>query len=60
MTGCGVCEDYLLGTYNPIEGDHTQIANLQHLNTGAIAKVCDTDMLTVEMVMKEIMAQLRH
>ena len=31
-----------------------------HLNLLSIAKVCSTDVLTIEMVLKEIIAQLKH
>jgi len=33
---------------------------MQHINLSSIAKVCDTDILSVEMVIKEIIAQIQH
>jgi hypothetical protein len=49
-------DDGMISTYDPSIGDHTQIQGLMHLNLQSVAKVCDTDMLTVEAVLKEIVA----
>lgn len=59
--GVSVAEDSsMISTYDPSVGEHTNIRNLQHLNAASISRVCETDLLTVEMIIKEIVAQLRH
>lgn len=49
-----------LGTFDPALGEHQLISGLMHLNLVSIAKVCSTDVLTVEHILKEIVAQMVH
>ena len=43
--------------YDPINADNSKlISSVQHLNLGSIAKVCDTDLFSVELVIKEMLA----
>ena len=44
----------LISCYNPITGEG--LSGTQHINLSSIAKVCDTDILSVELIMKEIIA----
>jgi hypothetical protein len=58
--GGGVCisekpED-LISKYDPIQGEGQNINGLQHINLASIAKVCETDILSIELVIKEIVA----
>ena len=48
----------LIAEYNPIEGE-PPVKGIQHLNFASIAKVCDTEILTIETIIKEIGAQIR-
>ena len=48
----------LLDEYNPFEGE--PLKGIQHINLASIAKVCDTELLTIEMVLKEIVAQIKE
>ena len=48
----------LISEYNPVEGE--PVKGIQHLNLASIAKVCDTELLTVENILKEIIAQIRE
>lgn len=41
-------------------GEHIQLKNLQRINLASIAKVCDTDVVTIEMILKEIVTQLKE
>ena len=50
----------LISTYDPIQGEGQNISGMQHINLASIAKVCDTDILTIELVMKEIVAQIKY
>ena len=50
----------MTGVFDPSLGEHQLIHGLMHLNLLSIAKVCSTDVLTIEMVLKEIIAQLKH
>lgn len=60
MKGCGgikVSETpgELISSWNPIAAD-VKFQGLQHINYASVAKVCETDIITIEMVMKEIIA----
>jgi len=33
---------------------------MQHINLASIAKVCDSDILSIELVLKEILAQIKY
>ena len=55
-----VAEDGMISSYDPSLGEHQYIKGLQHLNFGSVSRVCDTDLLSVEMIVKEIVAQLRY
>ena len=48
----------LIQEYNPFEGE--PIKGMQHLNLGSIAKVCDTEIFTIELILKEIVSQIRE
>jgi len=69
LNGCGgsvrvaegsVHEANLISTYDPSVGDHHQILGTQSINYASISKVCDTDIYTIEMILKEIIAQLKY
>jgi len=64
LKGCGgvkVSEapGELISSFDPISGD-IKFPGLQHINFASVAKVCETDIVTVEMVMKEIVAQIQY
>jgi hypothetical protein len=46
----------LISSYDPILGEGQNIPAMQHINLASIARVCDTDILSVELVIKEIVA----
>jgi len=50
--------DQLISAYDPSQGDY--VGGVQHINMASVAKVCDTDILSVELIIKEIVAQLRY
>lgn len=45
-------EEPMIGVYS--QGDHIQ--GLQHINYQSIAKVCDTDSNSIQLILKEIVA----
>ena len=62
LKGCGgvkVSETpgELISSFDPISSD-VKFNGLQHINFASVAKVCETDIITVEMIMKEIVAQI--
>jgi len=67
LKGCGSSvkvaegnDSNLISSFDPNLGDHSHILGTQHINFQSVARVCNTDILSVELVMKEIVAQLRH
>lgn len=52
-------EGAYISTYDPSLGEQVNIRGVHHLNLQAVAQVCETDMLSVEMILKEIVAQLK-
>lgn len=46
----------LISKFDPINGEGQNINGLQHINLASIAKVCETDILSVELILKEIVA----
>lgn len=61
QTGCRVDLDELMEVYDPATlDDNKQYGPIQPLNYASIAKVCDTDTETIEIIIKEIVCQLRH
>jgi len=61
-SGCRVTESAnenqmaLISSYDPVSGEHQRISGLSHLNIAAVAKVCMTDIISIELVFKEIVA----
>jgi hypothetical protein len=49
----------LISFYDPIQGEGN-ISGMQHINLASIARVCDSDILSIELVIKEILAQIKH
>ena len=48
-------------SYDPVDIENTNFrASIQHINLAAIAKVCDTDVISVEQIMREIVAQIKE
>lgn len=45
-----------LEVFDPLSGDKYQMQHVKPLNLAAIAKVCDTDVLTIQFIVKEIVA----
>jgi hypothetical protein len=45
----------LISLYDPIQGEGN-ISGMQHINLASIARVCDSDILSIELVIKEILA----
>lgn len=45
-----------LEVFDPLSSDKYQMQNVKPLNLAAVAKVCDTDILTIQFVVKEIVA----
>ena len=52
----GPDEENLVEVFDPLAGDKYQMPNVKPLNLMSIAKVCDTDVLTVQFIVKEIVA----
>ena len=48
-----------ISTFDPTVGEHHYIQGIHHINLQAIAQVCETDMLSVETILKEIVAQMK-
>ena len=53
-------EQSLISSYDPHQGEQLNYTGLQHINMASISRVCSTDIVTVEMILKEIVAQLRY
>ena len=53
-------ENTLLEVFDPLAGDKYQMPNVKPLNLMSIAKVCDTDILTIQFIVKEIVAQIKY
>lgn len=49
-----------LQIYDPLQGAKSQLSNLRQINLSSIAHACDTDSTTVQLVIKELLAQLKH
>ena len=48
-------ERSLISIYDPIDADYSSlIGSVNHINLSAVAKVCNTDLLTTELIVKEI------
>ena len=56
--GVRIADNEMITTFDPMEGVHQNFIGLQHINMSAVAKVCGTDILTVQSILKEIIAQL--
>jgi hypothetical protein len=53
-------EDKYIGSYDPCDGANGELtAGSMHLNPASIAKVCYTDLMSLDLVVKEILAQLK-
>lgn len=53
----------MLQIHDPVNSEkpsQISIGTLQHINFGSIAKVCETDLVSVDIILKEIVAQLKH
>ena len=50
----------LIEVYDSMSGDFQPIRNLQRISLGSIAKVCESDVATIDLVFKEIIAQLKE
>jgi hypothetical protein len=50
----------LISCFDPVQGEGQNIKGMQHINLSSIAKVCDTDILSIELIMKEIIAQIKY
>ena len=48
----------MVQAYDPSQGHF--IANTHHINSSSVANVCDTDVFTIELIIKEIGAQIIH
>lgn len=60
-TGCRADLDELMEVYDPSAlEDNKHYGPIQPLNYASIAKVCETDADTIEIIIKEIVCQLRH
>lgn len=46
----------MLEVFDPLSGDKHQMPNVKPLNLLSVAKVCDTDILTIQFIVKEIVA----
>lgn len=53
-----VDQDSLVQVYDPSQGHF--IPNTHHINSSSVANVCDTDVFTIELIIKEIGAQMIH
>ena len=61
QTGCRADLDELMEVYDPSTfEDNKHYGPIQPLNYASIAKVCETDTETIEIIIKEIVCQLRH
>lgn len=60
-TGVRISEkaEDLISLYDPIQGEGN-VHGMQHINLASIAKVCDSDILSIELVLKEILAQIKY
>lgn len=48
-------EKQLISVYDPIDADYSRlIGSVNHINLSAVAKVCNTDLLTTELIVREI------
>jgi len=65
LNTCGgsvtVANSNQIQAYDPVNAEISPLmAGVQHFNLASIAKVCDTDIFSVELILREIVAQLRH
>jgi len=50
----------LIEVFDPLSPDKHNMHGVRPLNYASIAKVCDTDILTIQLLVKEIVAQMKH
>ena len=50
----------ILQVYDPLLGAKSQLSNLRQINLASIAHACETDTMTVQLAVKEMIAQVKH
>ena len=53
----------MLQMHDPVSSEKpnpVSIGSLQHISFSSIAKVCETDLYSIDIILKEIVAQLKH